>query len=566
MHLKTNWIIILTLIFFSINDLISNNVSTMRKLILKLDAENENKFKEAKNELTRSYAQVHISFTEFTKNTGLWLTSNYCSRLRVLEITYMKLNIEDVKLFKKTFQALHHLEKVIMLQFEIDGYENSMQTTIEPAKVESLKSIEMYNTHLAFLLCVTTPNLTCLKIAGNSDLESAAIIPLFLAGLTKLEKLALWKADFEDFEQIEESQLTSINTPLRNLSLRQLKNPFQSNENLMEFLKRFYLTLEELDMGKFTEPLPESAYEIIFNQFHRLKTLRVFVESAPKKTEFYHKLQANPSITKLIVSDIKQIETQALFGLLSKLPNLDTLIINAESVNQEMLLFIATNAANLKTLAVKKIFGIATALRSVQMRNLRHLIICDLKFMKADGWKAFVKAFTNIESLSIHNTDSESFNSLNFNIFTKGLHNMKQFNFGEGFEASKRVFNQMVKNCKKLQSIQVIKSSFEKDQWLFDKISRDIRDRPGFQLICSDLHNVCDVFDNGHGTSFWKANEEFDDTIDDEDEDDEDIYDDSDYDFDDEYDSDDMEGDVLGMENLIGILARAAHGPGKNFK
>lgn len=542
-------------------------MSTLRKLILKLDSETENKFTEAKNELTRSYAQVHITFADFTKNTGLWLTSYYCSKLRVLEITYMNLKIADLKIFKKSFQALHQLERLNLLQCDIDGYENSMQASIEPAKIESIKTLEMYKSHLAFLLLLQTPNLTSLKIAGNSDLESTAIIPAFLTGLAKLEKLALWKEDFEDFEQIEMALLTSINMPLRNLSMRQLKNPFQSNENLMAFLSRFSLTLEELDMGKFNQALPDLAYEIIFNQFHRLKTLRVVLESAPTASQFYHRLRVNPSITKLIVDDASTIETQALFGMLSKLPNLDTLIINSVSVNQEILLFIATNSTNLKTLAVKKIFSLTNALRNVRMPNLKNLTICELKYAKADSWKVFIKAFVNLESLAVHKTDEESCNSLTFNIFTKGLANINSFMFGEGFVAVKRVFNQMIKNCKKLQTIQVVKSSFSKDPWLLDKITRDIT-KPGFRLICSDIYNACDAFDSGHGTSFWKANEEFDDTVDgdEDDDDDDDMYTDSDYDFDEEYDSDDMGVDPMGMDGLIGLLARAAHGPGKNLK
>ena len=146
----------------------------------------------------------------------------------------MTLKIADLKIFKRSFQSLHQLERLNLLQCDIDGFVNSMQTTIEPVRVESIKTFEMYKCHLAFLLLLQTPNLTSLKIAGNSDLESAAMIPAFLAGLAKLEKLALWNEDFNDFEDIEKALMTSINMPLHNLSLRQIKNPFQSNENLME--------------------------------------------------------------------------------------------------------------------------------------------------------------------------------------------------------------------------------------------------------------------------------------------------------------------------------------------
>lgn len=108
--------------------------------------------KKGKDELTRSYSQVNITFLKFDKSTGLWLTSNFCSNLRVLKIMHMDFKIADKKLFRKTLESLHSLETLKMSECDISGYENSMQDTIEPVEIKSLKNIHLSATHLGVSL------------------------------------------------------------------------------------------------------------------------------------------------------------------------------------------------------------------------------------------------------------------------------------------------------------------------------------------------------------------------------------------------------------------------------
>jgi hypothetical protein len=259
-----------------------------------------------------------------------------------------------------------------------------------------------------------------------------------------------------------------------------------------------------------------------------------------------------------LIIDPHCIEKQAFFGIISKLPNLETLIINTEITSKDILQYVATNSTNLKTLSIKKIAGLPHSLKNVRFPFLKNLIFCELKLINTESWKLFVKSFKNIESLSIHKTDSASFDSRTFNIFTKGLVQIKHFMFGQGLEGVKRIFNQMIKNCKDLQTIEVFQNCLA-DAYLLDKVHRDIT-KPGFRLIAysEGLANICEKFDN-HGPFFWKTDENFDD---------QESEDDSSFDSDDAEDSDydlDDSDDGLGLGGLIGALARAAHGPGDFF-
>lgn len=413
---------------------------------------------------------------------------------------------------------------------------------------------------LQFLLFLKTPNLISFKVCNKSDLESPTIITSFIADqpLEKLEKLALWTIDFEDFEEIEKQKLANINIPLRNLSMFYLTSPMQNNENFSTFLNLFANSLTELDFGKVKpQPTPE-VYEIIFKKFHKVKTLRVCLSSAPDDNDFYSKLQNNPAVTKLIICEERSSKYQkALFGFLSKLPNLETLVIKSDMINKEVLQFIATNCTNLKALAVTKIPS--SSLEGIRMPNLESLSLCSLKLMSTETWKNFIRSFKNLKSLSIHRSDEVTLNDRTFNIFTKSLTKLKHLMFGEGFVAIKRVFNQMKSNCKNLQTVELLKKSF-KEPGLYERVLRDFK-KDGLRFICYNDLKVCEEFDNDFGTAFWKTNEEFDVDFDDyeesyEDEEGSDSDSDDIYDF---FDSDMDDSDVGGLDDMLRMIM---HGPG----
>lgn len=508
----------------SINETISSNVSTIRKFVLTVDSNTEDKFKEAKESLNRSYVHVSVTLSDFTNNVGLWLTSDYCTMLRELEITTMTFKTIDAKLFRKTFQSLTLLEKLSLQDVDIDGHNKTKHSTIDPVEIPTLKTIDMYGTHLFFLLLILPPNLQSLKIGDRGIIDSAAIIPKFLAKLPKLEKLALWKIDFDDFDDIEICNLSAITAPLKNLSIRQLQKPFKSDANFLEFLNRFALTLKELDVGEWILkfPIPSSAIEVIFNKFHNLKVLRLHLDAFPNDPKFYAGLHSNPSIhTLIIVTKNNQAENQALFGVVSKLPNITTLVLNSIELSKEVLTFISTNCANLKTLQLKSMSGFQ--FKHLRLPHLVNLSICTLRDMNPRHWKDFVRSLRNIESLSIHTChDEDSLNTIAFNIFTKGLTNIKHLSFYYGFNPVKRHFNQMIKNCKNLQSIRILKSSLPfEDPRLLDKVHQDIKNRP-LSLIAYNLNYLledeepCSLFDI-QGSRFWKHDEFFFTSDDDDD-------------------------------------------------
>lgn len=120
----------------------------LKKLPLQLDSTNVSSLQSAKRELTKSYAAVEVYSESFVKTTALWLTSNFCSKLRVLKFSFMEFKCGEGKLLRKTFQALHELEELTMHQCDLLDFPRKIETTT----MTNLKSITFFATHLGVSL------------------------------------------------------------------------------------------------------------------------------------------------------------------------------------------------------------------------------------------------------------------------------------------------------------------------------------------------------------------------------------------------------------------------------
>lgn len=274
------------------NTRISENPTLLSKMPLWLTTANTKNFQEARKALTRSYSEVYIKHSKFTKNIALWLTSNFCSKLTNLEMAGVTFNFSDYKLIRKTFQSLHHVERMVFFAAELEDFDQTVFSQVEPVEMVNLQNIQLLSdSSVELLLFMKTPNLKSLKIASPiKSLNLALDIISFLGNpsLEKLEKLVLWNIDFED-NALKLEDIQKIKSPLRNLSLRHLKAPFHKDEYFMEFLGKVADTLEELDICEFDSVIPKDVYLMIFSKLPNVKTLRLFPEEAPKEYHFYER-------------------------------------------------------------------------------------------------------------------------------------------------------------------------------------------------------------------------------------------------------------------------------------
>lgn len=324
-----------------------------------------------------------------------------------------------------------------------------------------------------------------MKISGIEETaDPKAYLIDYLSKQTRLEELAL--RNFRDYDcaeyntPIDADKLSSIQFPLKRLAIdtQDYDDMLQSEENTIRFLKKFD-HLEHLQIGK---RFPDSVYELIFKTFLKLKTLIVNINHAPSEDSFYQNLRPNGSVKKIFVRGYSSRYLKALQGFIGNLPNIETLVMVDDVLSNELMLFISNNL-KLKNLQVHRLqpkvfLGVSmTSLKSVSIDNLESIS------MKPSDWKLMVTAFKNIEELTIGSTDDEELLSdLNFNIFTKSWPHLRHVRLGHGFVAKKRVFNQLLKNCMELKTVEIFEDAFDSPKSKMDAVLRDFK-RDGLRFI-----------------------------------------------------------------------------------
>lgn len=383
---------------------------------------------------------------------------------------------------------------------------------------------------------VKTAQLTTLKINGDFGSEFESYFVDYLISQTKLEQLALRDIEFYD-DSISVEKMKQIRFPLKKLSLDKQTEMFQTEENLLAFLHNFTGTLEMLDIGK---SFPDAVYEMIFKNFLKLKSLMVVADHAPKENSFYHNLRPNPSVKRLHFSFHRESSLKSIEGFIGNLPNVERLMLDTELMSNSLMQFISNNLPKLNRFCLNK--SSHKLLNRVRMEGLKTLTIFKMYGHTAEDWKALVRAFPNIETFIVGSSDEESLSDRMFNIFTKGWKNLRNLKLGVGFVAIKRVFNQLLHNCKKLECVQVLEGSF-KPKSKKNMILRDFK-RDGLRFIIHPSDESQRIWIEGTD-NLWR-NEEVATEFDNENDDD-------DYDSDSDSDVDNLMMFINALEEVHGM-------------
>lgn len=251
--------------------------------------------------------------------------------------------------------------------------------------------------------------------------------------------------------------IKAVQFPLKKLSLWKLRDAVRDEEKLLAFLENFVDTLEFLELrGHY----PNSVYEMIFKKFLKLKVLKVGMNQTPKNDEFYHNLRPNQSIQKFIIIDSEKATEKSIEGFIGNLPNIETLVMGTENVSNNLLVFISNNLPKLKSLNLNTIKG--HMIERVCIGSVTSLRVKKTGELEPNDWKLSVKAFPNVNEFSIEKVwAKDALSDRMFNIFTKGWKMLNHLKFGHGFKAVKRIFNQLLRNCKDFKTFELIETNFD---------------------------------------------------------------------------------------------------------
>lgn len=324
--------------------------------------------------------------------------------------------------------------------------------------------------------------------------EGSDYLMNFLAGQKELQELALRGVDL-CFGKMSIEEVNEIPFKLKRLSLRDLRNVFQEEQKLLAFLNNAANTLEELELkGEF----PNSVYELIFRKFVKLKVLKVFVHSWPRKSAFHINLCPNQSVQKLILAGF--YSKQSVEAIIGNLPSVDTLFMSYKA-SQNSLLFVSNNLLELEHLHFelidKKVLNENSTLAC--LRSVRSISIADMVAMDLEDWRKFVEALPNVESFSVTNVSRSLLSVEAIDFFTKKWKNLSCLKLGEGFIASESFFNILLRNCEQIKTVELTKSAFSRGHQA-TMISGFKKD--GLRLLIHEDNEVSS-FRDGERSGLW---------------------------------------------------------------
>lgn len=252
-------------------------------------------------------------------------------------------------------------------------------------------------------------------------------------------------------------KLKSINIPLKRLKLSNSGSMHQTESKLLLFLSKFTETLEQLTLDS---KIPDSAYEMIFEKFIKLKTLSTFISFMPTEGYILHNLRLNFSVQKLVVrghhegQDIKSLK-----GVIGNLPNVETLVLETGNVTKDLMTFISNNLRKLKNLELHQIN--ANQFHKVRIESLKSLTIRNFRHV---GWKysdyqAMVGGLPNIEYFSVGGYRfDETKNCRLFYAISAGWPHLRHVKL-HTICVDKELYELLVK-CKELKTLEIDYESF----------------------------------------------------------------------------------------------------------
>lgn len=352
--------------------------------------------------------------------------------------------------------------------------------------------------------------MTRLKITGNEGLEDGGDtvwIFNFLRDQTVLEHMALRNLGLTGVVK----QMEDVKFNLKKLSLRKVTSLLDDDDNIRQFVEKFYETLEELEL--MNNKLSENFHAMIFESLGKLEVLKADLRGAPKPAVFYKSLRKNNSVKQCILRVKSSGNLNAAKGFLTNLPKIQDLTLEGEKyAPQSLLRFISHKLPMLQKLTINSIKG--SMMSSIRIESLKSLYVRKLPALRTDEWKKIVRALPNVEKFSIKKLTSRlSLRAKNISIITKQLTKLRHFQIGSGFVVSHCFFKQLLKNCRNLRIVEILEDAFDSDALTKETILKEFK-RTGVQCYIFPLNQIDGVFtefkDLWTNQSFVESDDEID--------------------------------------------------------
>lgn len=443
-------------LYFTIrfNQIISSNISTMRKLPLFITENNLSVIKG----LTRKFHTIRFESISIKSGAlATLLKQRLIGSVKVIEIINVNISPPELQRVLKKFGS--QLEKLLIVDSKVLLFKRHHLIDFP-----HLRTIVFMQSDLEFFEFIGKTALQTLKIHHNSfGINDEEIMEEFLMRCGSLQNLAVRVHPGKIFFALTNDDEKDYKFKLKRLSVTY--NSFGSrdvsDDKFMEFLKQHEDTLEYLEIDC---KLTDEAYEYVFKKL-KLKSLRIDGSKLPARPLFYTCLTPNNHLKKLFITkELKEQGTAQLFGIYKSINNL-AITQWTQETSSEILISIANNLNQLKKLNIPDIPENPTEIPIPSLQSLR--IEC---IQNVQNFRVYVTHHVNVKDLSVKWILQELTHDT-MSAISSQLQNLEVLSFGPTFKPTRRLYTTMKQNAPNLSLINIFRFRDENVEKVLEKFA-----------------------------------------------------------------------------------------------
>lgn len=352
------------------------------------------------------------------------------------------------------FESLKLLKVLILYRIQMNC-DDDMKISDHQRTLEKLELDQVDHKVLKCFHNLQVLNLEIIDASNQRDSESMVT---FLSSQKKLESMSIENISETEMVLFSNDDSNKFSFRLKNFSVlnMRVRNMETFEVNFIKFLK-----LHERSMRKFKIEgcLSQQIYKFVTKSFNVLEELQLNLEELPQETSFYDALKPNRSLKILKLNGpIKISNLNGFKGILSNYPNVQhiSLADTDAFVANDVFHLMSKKLSKLNHLSVLNLHESFSG--NTVFPSLKHFSIRILN--NIDQWKTFISQNETIESLNVGWIKRDQFTTDIINEITD-LRNLRHLKFGGRFIASKRIYDVIKEDYKKIRTLDLKVANYE---------------------------------------------------------------------------------------------------------
>lgn len=403
--------------------------------------------------ILRNYYSLKIEhLDESVDSTVLSSMTTVASCCQSLKISYS--TFTNSESFAVIFNSLKLLKELILVRVEI-AFDGEIENFDRKLKLKKLELVQVDHKILKFMTNIQVVKLAV--IDGNNRTDGEALVN-FLSHQNFLESLAIENLSHGAsvlFDNDESRQFRFKLTKLSTL-FSHIHNMEMFDVNFTSFLKLHETTLKQL---KVEGSLSPQIYKFIVANFKSIDELEINVGELPQESSFYDHLKPNRSLSILKLNGtVTKSNLNGFKGIASHYPNVERVSIADTDchVANDAFHILSVRLRQLNHLSVLNLHETFAA--DAVFPSLKHFSIRILN--NVAQWKSFITKNASVESLNVGWVKRDQFTPEIIHEITN-LPHLRHLRFGGRFIASKRIYDAIKSDYKRLRTLELMVANYE---------------------------------------------------------------------------------------------------------